>query len=189
MGWVARRSNRPIRPTVSHAIEVAARARSWHIRRMSKLGVVLAVLIAIGCSKKIAPRDLVDDKAGSSVTPPGRGFDVTGNKGGEPTDLVTLGDMIATGAIDKDVVRRVVRDNLAKLQYCYEKTLLVNPGIEGRVLVTFTIAIEGSVSDVTAAGIHPEVEACVAEKVRTFKFPRPDAGKVEVSYPFTFKPA
>jgi len=158
---------------------------------MSKLGVMLAVLIAIGCSKKSAPRDLIDDKSGSSVTLPGRGFDVTGNgdKGGEPTDLVTLGDMIATGAIDKDVVRRVVRDNLAKLQYCYEKILLANPGIEGRVLVTFTIAIEGSVSDVTATGIHPEVETCVAEKVRTFKFPRPDAGKVEVSYPFTFKPA
>jgi hypothetical protein len=95
---------------------------------------------------------------------------------------------IAAGAIDKDVVKKVVKENTTKLQYCYEKTLLANPGIEGKVIATFTIAAEGSVSDVKCSGVHPEVESCVAETVRAFKFP-PSGKKVDVHYPFSFKPA
>ncbi len=121
---------------------------------------------------------------------PGVGRD----KGGEgPMDdigrMLQLGEPTAAGEIDKTTVRKVVRQNLAKLQYCYEKTLLANPGIEGNVTVKFTIGIEGSVIDATATGVHPDVESCVVQQVRTFKFPRPTAGTVEVSYPFAFKPA
>ncbi|HEU0037087.1 MAG TPA: AgmX/PglI C-terminal domain-containing protein [Kofleriaceae bacterium] len=108
---------------------------------------------------------------------------------GGGSGLVEDGELQAMGNVDKLAVKRVVRENLDKLQYCYEKTLLANPGIAGSVIVKFTIAIEGSVSDVTATGVHPEVEACVVDKFRTFKFPRPQAGTVEVTYPFTFKPA
>jgi hypothetical protein len=96
---------------------------------------------------------------------------------------------IATGAVDKDGVRRTVRNNLAALQACYERTLLANPGIAGRVLVTFKIEIDGTPHDVSASGVHPDVETCVADKFRAFKFPRPSAGKVEVQYPFTFRPS
>jgi hypothetical protein len=96
---------------------------------------------------------------------------------------------IATGAVDKDGVRRTVRSNLAALQACYERTLLANPGIAGRVLVTFKIEIDGTPHDVSASGVHPEVETCVADKFRAFRFPRPSTGKVEVQYPFTFRPS
>jgi hypothetical protein len=101
--------------------------------------------------------------------------------------MITPGDLTATGDVDKDAVRHVVKQNLQKLQLCYEKTLLANPGISGKVVVSFTIGIEGSVSDVTATGIHPDVETCVATEFRTFKFPAPSS-KTQVEYPFTFRP-
>ncbi len=98
--------------------------------------------------------------------------------------------MHVIGAMDKGVIRKVIRDHFEALRYCYESTLLANPGISGTVQAKFTIGIDGTVLDVVASGIHPDVETCVAAKVRTFKFPRPGAGNViEVAYPFTFKPS
>ena len=99
------------------------------------------------------------------------------------------GEISTVGAIDKGVVRKVVRDNFEALRYCYEATLLANPDIAGTVLAKFTIQIDGTVHDVTASGVHPDVETCIATKVRGFRFPKPDGAKVEVAYPFTFKPS
>jgi len=157
---------------------------------------LVLVLVLAACSKssdqasapapdkaKETKADRAPDTAGGSSVggAPPKGF------GGIQTILD--GDLeIAAGSIDKDVVRKVVKDNVTKLQYCYEKTLLANPGIEGKVTATFSIAGDGSVTEVKAAGVHPDVESCVADAVKAFKFP-PSGGKVEVSYPFTFKPA
>lgn len=99
------------------------------------------------------------------------------------------GEPTTVGAIDKTVVRRVVRENFAVLRYCYESTLLANPDIGGTVVMGFKIEIDGTVHDVTASGVHPDLEACLIAKVRGFRFPRPDGAKVEVSYPLTFKPS
>lgn len=127
-----------------------------------------------------------------------------GTKGGcraDPTDplggtcarggktVIEEGELEAVGAIDKMAVRKVVREHFEALRSCYETTLLANPNIAGTVVAKFTIQLDGTTQNVTASGVHPDVEACVAAKVRSFKFPKPDAPKVEVAYPFTFKPS
>jgi hypothetical protein len=100
---------------------------------------------------------------------------------------VELGDdFTAVGDIDKSTVKQTVKANLAKLTACYERTLLANPGVEGKVLATFKVAIDGTVRDAKASGVHPDVETCVADVIKTFRFPTGTA-EVEVSYPFTFK--
>ena len=157
---------------------------------------LLLSLLLVGCAKKgdEAGRQRLDTEKDT-----GRGGPIVGGAGSGSSEitkggpggvqLLLDGDLeISAGSIDKDIVRKVVKDNTTKLQYCYEKTLLASPGIEGKVLATFTIATDGSVEGVKAAGVHPDVEACVADAVKAFKFP-PSAAKVEVSYPFTFKPA
>ncbi len=106
---------------------------------------------------------------------------------GAPKGVLEEGEMQTVGAIDKTVVRKVVREHFEALRYCYEATLLANPNIAGTVIAKFTIGIDGTVQDVTASGVHPDVETCVATKVRGFRFPKPDGAKVEVAYPFTFK--
>lgn len=151
--------------------------------------VVLAVaLVSIGCNKKggdaSRSEPAVGTKAGSDgVVPPTGGIPRTGG-GGFALDLD--GDMQAVGAVDKDTVRKVVKENVTKLQACYEQTLMANPNIAGTVTATFTVD-NGSISNIKAMGVHPEVEACVIKAVQLFKFP--PGGKVEVTYPFTFKPA
>src|SRR5687768_3811351 len=172
-----------------------------------RLALVLAIVLVAGCKKSadkasvpapddktkdvtaVRPADPTDNLKGGSG--PGGGIDagVTGSLPTRGVLEILDGQLeILAGAIDKDVVKKVVKENTQKLQYCYEKTLLANPGIEGKVITTFTIAAEGSVSDVKATGVHPEVETCVADTVKAFKFP-PSGKKVDVSYPFAFKPA
>jgi len=106
-----------------------------------------------------------------------------------PKGGIEDGELQTVGAIDKAVVRKVVREHFEALRYCYEATLLANPDIAGTVIAKFTIGIDGTVQEVTASGVHPDVETCVALKVRGFRFPKPDGAKVEVAYPFTFKPS
>jgi hypothetical protein len=92
------------------------------------------------------------------------------------------------GAIPKDSIHRVVRENFASIRQCYEQLVMANPGLQGRVIAKFKVAIDGTVQDASATGVHPDLETCVATQVRKFKFPRPDKGDVLVEYPFTFKP-
>lgn len=171
-----------------------------------KRALLLALVLA-ACAKKGGDRSREDVTASDPMKPetptntggaPDKGGPGGAGSGGEPVggtkrgldlDQLLGGDLeISVGAIGKDVVRRVIKDNVGKLTYCYEQTLLANPGIEGVVMAKFTIEAGGSVSDVKCAGVHPEVEACVEKAVKDMKFP-PQANKVEVQYPFTFKPA
>jgi len=98
-----------------------------------------------------------------------------------------LGQPATTG--DKVIIRRYVRRNIQKLQYCYEKQLLASPKIAGTLTATFTIGADGKVTRSRAKGVHPDVETCVATMIQRIEFPKPANGEVEVSYPFTFAPA
>jgi len=102
----------------------------------------------------------------------------------------TLGTFKVTGALPPEVVHRIVRQNLAPLQYCYEKTLRDNPQLKGEVIVHFTIAATGVV---TAADIkkslHPDVDVCIADRLRQLIFPKPEHDHVDVDAPMTFSVA
>jgi hypothetical protein len=111
-----------------------------------------------------------------------------GDKKPDPSVIVDP-DIEVVGAIPKDSIHRVVRDNFGPIRICYENVLLANPNTAGRVVAKFKVGLDGTVSDATATGVHPDLETCVAEKIRKFRFPRPDGGAaVEVTYPLTFKP-
>jgi TonB family protein len=158
--------------------------------------VIALTLLAAACKKKGGSADLPapqkDERGGD---PTGADGVVGGAKDPQPPgkgnlDIQVLldGELEMVGSMGKDAVRKVMKDNVTKLQFCYEKTLMMNPGIEGKVMAKFTIEPQGSVSDVKCEGVHPDVEECVSKAVKELKFP-PSAEKVEVSYPFTFKPA
>jgi hypothetical protein len=115
--------------------------------------------------------------------------------GRRPTVRVSVRAAEATvrGALDKGIIRRVVRAHLNEVRHCYNQGLVRDPMLAGRVAVQFTIAATGNVP---AAVVGPEttigdrsVAQCVAQAVRRWTFPRPvGGGSVVVTYPFVLQP-
>ncbi len=91
---------------------------------------------------------------------------------------------------DKAMVRRYIKKNLARIQYCYEKALADQPELAGTVVVGFTIGMGGSVGNVSASGMDEGVAACIVEVIKGIEFPSPsNGGFVKIAaYPFNFSP-
>ena len=120
----------------------------------------------------------------------GRGGTGYGIGHAESPPLISIGQPTVVGALDQAIVRRYVKRNVQKLQYCYEKELLTNKTLQGTVTAAFTIAPNGSVGASTASGMkNKSVESCIASVIHDIEFPKPKGGAdVTVSYPFTLKP-
>ena len=95
-----------------------------------------------------------------------------------------------TGAIERDVVRRIMRAHINELRYCYERELQKNPALAGRVEVGFVIDAGGRV---TAANVlkdtmgDPTVGVCAAGAMRRWTFPKPEGGGiVKIVAPLVF---
>lgn len=111
-----------------------------------------------------------------------------GRQNNPPT--VTVGNPAPQGSLDKDIIRRVIKQALPKIRYCYEKELVADASLQGTVTAKFVISPTGAVISSSAAGINASIEGCIAAVVKQLQFPAPTGGgSVSVSYPFTFKPA
>lgn len=109
---------------------------------------------------------------------------------GKGTTRIVPGKTIIQGSLSKEEIGRVIRRNLARFKYCYEKQLNANPNLSGKIAVYFTIAPTG---DVASASIREtsmndeNVESCAIKVMRSLKFPKPRGGGiVVVTYPFVF---
>jgi hypothetical protein len=125
----------------------------------------------------------------------GSGYGVGGGRGGmrgrsSAVPPVTIGQPTANGDLDKAIIRRYIKRNLGKIQYCYEKELLAKSNLAGTVSTNFFITPNGNVAQASGAGVDPSVANCVANVIKGIEFPKPkNGGGVQVSYPFTFRPA
>lgn len=133
---------------------------------------------------------------GLKVGPPGGGPDVTLKKAGgvtpEPEFLPPVIECASVGCLDKELIRRIVREHLGQVRYCYESLLPRFPTLSGRVVVKWHVTGSGVVDAsqvVSSSAATPELGECLAGRVRTWKFPaskQAEAG-FTVSYPFVFK--
>lgn len=124
----------------------------------------------------------------------GSGYGVGSGRGGmrgrrsTPPD-VQIGNAVATGDLDKNIIRRYIRQKLPRITYCYEKQLLVRADLSGTIVTQFQISPQGAVLNSKAEGVSKEVADCVAEVIQGITFPKPKGGGlVQVRYPFTFRP-
>ena len=117
----------------------------------------------------------------------GHGSGLTARIAAVPT--VTIGQPVAVaGSLDTPMIRRYIHRYLDKIRYCYEKRLLAKPELAGQISTQFVIDATGHVSAGSASGFDAEVASCVAGVVKNIEFPAaPGGGRVQVSYPFTFK--
>lgn len=96
------------------------------------------------------------------------------------------------GELDKELVRKVVQRHLGDVRSCYEQSLKRAPTLSGKVTVAFIISATGEVASArveTSTAQSPELEACLVNRVLSWRFPEPYGGEVAVAYPFVFTPA
>lgn len=111
----------------------------------------------------------------------GKGFDMS--LGGEEAEAI--------GGLDKSLIAAVVQANIGQIKHCYERQLIVDPNIFGKVVAQWTINKEGTVSSTSVKNTtmkNSPVENCILAKIKSWSFPKPKGGgQVMVSYPFLFK--
>ncbi|MFH1438592.1 MAG: TonB family protein [Pseudomonadota bacterium] len=123
----------------------------------------------------------------------GRGAGGLGGRGGGKVPTIRPGTAEVKGSLSKEVIRRVIRQHLNEIRFCYEQQLAVKPDLSGRVAIQFIISPTGAVqmSKVASSTLgNTTVEQCVAKAVRRWTFPSPEGGGVViVTYPFVLQPA
>jgi hypothetical protein len=92
------------------------------------------------------------------------------------------------GALDRNIIRRIVRAHINEIRFCYNAGLTRDPNLAGRVEINFVIGATGSVgAAVVQSSTLPDtsVGACMAAATKRWMFPQPDGGGVVVvTYPF-----
>jgi TonB family protein len=95
----------------------------------------------------------------------------------------------SSGEMDPAIVAKKIRDRMPDVRRCYEAALVRAPKLSGRVELKFTIDADGRVSRPSLAIStlnDAQVENCLIELSRSWTFPPPEGGPVEVSFPFEF---
>jgi len=96
-----------------------------------------------------------------------------------------------SGTIERSLVERFINQHKFQLQICYEQSLRRNDKATGTMEWKWTINSRGIVSGIELARStikDKKLESCIKEKMRTWQFPSPQNGSVEISYPFVFSP-
>jgi TonB family protein len=77
------------------------------------------------------------------------------------------------------------------IKYAYNKELMANPNISGKITVAFVILPDGSVRapEVRQSTVNwPPLEEAVVKRMKHWKFPSSRSAEVKVVFPFVFHP-
>jgi TonB family protein len=115
-----------------------------------------------------------------------------GGRGKDSTRIIP-GKTTVIGGLDKDVIMKVIKRHQNEIKFCYEQELQKNPQLAGKVAVGWTIDPAGSVAEANVSETsiaNANVESCILQRVRRWKFPEPQGGGVvSVNFPWLFKAA
>ncbi|MBL9038737.1 MAG: AgmX/PglI C-terminal domain-containing protein [Archangium sp.] len=115
-----------------------------------------------------------------------------GGRGKDSTRIIP-GTTKVVGGLDKDVIMKVIKRHQNEIKFCYEQELQKNPTLAGKVAVAWTIDPSGAVSEANVSEssmANTNVESCIAQRIRRWKFPEPaGGGVVNVTFPWIFKAA
>lgn len=104
------------------------------------------------------------------------------------SDVTTSGPDVL-GKLDRNAIVSKVKTYIGGIRSCYENELRLNPLLQGKVNIRFTIGVDGRVSAVEIINStlgSPEAENCITRRIRRWEFPAPEEGEVVVTYPFVF---
>jgi hypothetical protein len=108
-----------------------------------------------------------------------------------PGPWVHVGDMVVSGRLPPEIVKRMVRQSYGRFRVCYEAGLRRNGKLAGEIVVRFTIRTDGSVGKVAeeSTTLNDAVaRRCVLDAVKPLVFPAPETGMVDVMFPLELAP-
>jgi len=111
-----------------------------------------------------------------------------GNVRGKVTKMSS--ELRVQGSLDRSEVTRVVNQHIHQIQACYERELLNDPDISGRIVFDWTVTESGSVKDVRIRSStlgNAGVTDCISKLIKKWKFTQPEGGEVIITYPFLFR--
>jgi serine/threonine protein kinase len=94
------------------------------------------------------------------------------------------------GNLDRAEVLRAINGRMGAITRCYESRLMNNPTLGGRLVFGWTITTSGGASGVAVRSStlsDPAVASCISGIIRGIRFPRPEGGSVQISFPFLFR--
>lgn len=109
---------------------------------------------------------------------------------GSDQPTIRMGKAEVKGDLDKNIVRRFVRQQFHRLRFCYQTRLEKRPKLAGTADIEWIISPEGRVMRVTVKGLGDrELETCIERTIKAITFPKPKGGGlVQVSYALEFRP-
>ena len=95
------------------------------------------------------------------------------------------------GMVDREAIRRVIRENLRTIRNCYERELNRNRDLFGKIVLTWEIGEQGRVVSARVRSNDLGSKAvgdCLVSNLKTWRFPEPPTSRVvEVTaFPFLF---
>ena len=106
--------------------------------------------------------------------------------GGDGGDYTSV-----NGRLPPEAIQRIVRQNMGRFRFCYERGLERRPDLAGHVVTRFLVGRDGAVVLAADGGSDlpdPAVVACVVSAFQTLSFPAPEGGVVTVIYPLAMTP-
>jgi hypothetical protein len=95
----------------------------------------------------------------------------------------------AQGNIDKEAVAKAINQHLAEVSSCYERALLKEPGLSGKIILEWQITTSGTVGYAktkSSSMRSAAVESCIITSLKGWKFPAAKGAGVVITYPFMF---
>ncbi|MHB8879046.1 MAG: AgmX/PglI C-terminal domain-containing protein [Myxococcaceae bacterium] len=132
--------------------------------------------------------EILRGRGGGGIGALGAGGVGRGKVGGTVT-RASARSLGVSGSIDREAVAKTVNSHLQEVRACYERALLKEPGLAGKVVLEWTISTAGKVVTAktkTSTLRNSSVEGCILQNLKGWIFPPAKGGVVIVSYPFLF---
>ncbi|MEM6993035.1 MAG: AgmX/PglI C-terminal domain-containing protein [Myxococcota bacterium] len=131
-------------------------------------------------------RDDIPAMAPRLDAPPSATSDTKPSVTRTPRLRVRHGRATVEGGLDRDRVRRAIRDVIDDVEDCYATGLAGDASLAGRVILELSVGRSGTVASSTVGSSTLDDEAtatCIAEAAEGWRFPRA-ASATTASYPF-----
>jgi outer membrane biosynthesis protein TonB len=100
-------------------------------------------------------------------------------------------DFSVAGGLDRDTVRKIIQSYRAQVRACYDRSLVSSPNLNGRIVYSWKILSNGTVTDAKVAKStldSASLRGCVLEVLQQMQFPQSSRGlSTTVIYPFVFQ--